>query len=53
MDSLFLDVFPFSKNGFIPSKIDVSRGDVVQALMVAPVVVVIDEGPDLTFEIAR
>ena len=53
LDSQFLDLVPLSDDGFVAPKIDVSRCDVVQALVVALVVVVIDEGPDLMFEIAR
>lgn len=41
-----------SFDGFAPSEVDVSGRDVVQALMVTMVVVVIDEGLDLGFEIA-
>ena len=52
LDCQFLDLCPFSDDGFVAPKIDVSWRDVVQALVVAFVVVVIDEGPDLAFEIA-
>ena len=52
LDCPFLDLFPFPDDGFVAPKIDVGRCDVVQALMVAFVVVVIDEGPDLAFKIA-
>ena len=51
LDCQFLDLFPFPNDGFVAPKIDVSRCDVVQTLMVSFVVVVIDEGPDLAFEI--
>ena len=50
-DRQFLDLLPFSQNGFVPSKVDVGGCDVVQALVVALVVVVVDEGPDLLLEI--
>lgn len=50
-DRQFLDLLPFSQNGFVPSKVDVGGSDVVQALVVALVVVVVDEGPDLSLEI--
>ena len=53
LDCQFLDFFPLSDDGFVAPKIDVGGCDVVQALVVALVVVVIDEGPDLMFEIAR
>ncbi len=52
-DCLFFDLCPFSQNGFVSPEVDVGRCDVVQALVVALVVVVIDEGPDLAFEITR
>ena len=51
-DRRFLDLFPFSENGFIAAKIDVGGCDVVQALVVSLVVVVFDEATDLTFQVA-
>ena len=50
-DRQVLDLLPFSQNGLVPTKIDVSGCDVVQALVVALVIVVVDEGPDLSLEI--
>ena len=47
-DSLFLDLFPFSENGFIAAKVDVGGRDVIQALVVSLVVVIFDEATDLT-----
>ena len=52
-DRLFLDLFPFSENGFIAAKVDVGGCDVVQALVVALVIVVVDEGFNLSFEVIR
>ena len=52
LDCLFLDLFPFSENGFIVAKVDVGGCDVVQALVVSLVVVVFDEATDLTFQVA-
>ena len=43
-DCLFLDFFPFSENGFIAAKVDVGGCDVAQALVVAPMIVVIGKG---------
>ena len=43
-DCLFLDPLSFSQNGFVTAEVDVGRCDVAQALVVALVVVVIDEG---------
>jgi len=51
-DSQFLDLFPFSDDGLVASEVDVSGCDVVQALVIAFVVVVIDERPDLAFEVS-
>lgn len=51
-DCQFLDLLPFSQDGFVAPKVDVGGCDVVQALVVALVVVVIDEGLDLAFKIA-
>ncbi len=51
-DCLLLDLFPFPQNGFVAAKVDVGWCDVVQALVVALVVVVFDEGPDLAFKVA-
>ena len=50
-DCQFLNLLPFSDDGFAPSEVDVGGCDVVQALVVSFVVVVIDKGPDLEFEI--
>jgi len=47
------DPFSLLQNGFVASEVDVGGRYVVQALMVALVVVVIDEGVDLGFEITR
>jgi len=51
-DRLFLDLFPFSENGFIAAKVDVGGCDVVQALVLSLVVVVFDEATDLMFQVA-
>lgn len=52
LDCLFFDPFPFSENGFVAAEIDIGWCDVVQALVVTLVVIVVDECPDLAFEIA-
>ena len=52
-DCLSLDPFAFQQDGLTASGVDVGRGQVAQALMVAPVIVVLDEGFDLGPEIAR
>ncbi len=51
LDCQFLDLCPFSDDGFITPKIDVGGCNVVQALVIPFVVVVIDESPDLAFKI--
>ena len=51
-DGLLFDLLPFSQNGSVAAEVDVGRCDVVQALVVSFVVVVFDEGLDLTFQIA-
>ena len=46
------DPFAFEENGLGASKIDVSRRKIAQALVIASMIVMSDEGRDLTFEIA-
>ena len=50
-DGLPFDPFSLFQNGFAPSEVDIGRGEVLQALVVAPVVVMIDKGVDLLPEI--
>ncbi|NRB16117.1 MAG: hypothetical protein HRU33_00720 [Rhodobacteraceae bacterium] len=45
--------FPLFWNGFATPEVDLRRRDVVRALVVALVMVVIDQGIDLGFEITR
>lgn len=53
-DCLQFDASPFGQDGFAGLEVDISRGQVVDALVVAVVVVVVDEGGDgglqVTFE---
>jgi hypothetical protein len=51
-DCLAFDPFAFEEDAFGPSKIDVSRREIAQALVVAGMVVMLDEDCDLAFEIA-
>jgi len=51
-DCLLLDLFSFAEDGFAAPEVDICGCDAVQALVAALVVVVIDEGPHLAFEIA-
>jgi len=52
-ECLSFDPFSLFQNGFVTSEVDVRRRDVVQALMTALMVVVIDEGFDLGFEVIQ
>ena len=53
LDGQFLDLCPPFDNGGVTSEVGVGRCDVGEALVVAVVVVMIDEGADLVFEVAR
>ncbi len=50
-DCLPFDPFSLFQNGVAALEVDIGRGEVLQALMIAPVVVVIDESIDLLPEI--
>ena len=52
-DGLSFDPFSFQQDGLAASEVDVGGGEVLQALVIAPMVVVIDEGLDLTLEVTR
>lgn len=43
------DPFSLFQNGLVTSEVDIGGCDVVDALVVAPMIVVIDEGFDLGF----
>ena len=49
---LFLDRFPFFKNVLGAVKVDVRGSDVVQAIVIALIVLVIDKDTDLLLQIA-
>ena len=51
-DGLALDPFAFEEDGVGAPEVDVSRSEIVEALVIAVMVVVLDEGGDLAFEIA-
>ena len=51
-DSCTLDAFSLGQDCLGPAEVDVGRGQIVDALMIADVVVVFDEGVNLPFEIA-
>ena len=46
-DGLLFDPFPLLRNGLARSKADAGRGEVLQVLVIAPMVVMLDEGVDL------
>ena len=52
LDGLLFDAPPFSQDGFAAPEVDVSRGQVADALVVAVVVVVLDEGGDGSLKLA-
>ena len=52
-DCLPFDPFALFQNGFVTAEVDVGGCDVVQALMVALMIVVVDEGLDLGLKIPR
>src|SRR3981189_1654694 len=51
-DSCTLDAFSLGQDCLGPAEVDVGRGQIVDALMIADVVVMFDEGVNLPFEIA-
>jgi hypothetical protein len=52
-DCLSFDPFSFDQNGLAAPEVNVGWRQIVDALVIAQVIVVSDEGPDLGFEIAR
>ena len=51
-DGLAFDPFAFEQDGLAASEVDVGRGEIAEALVVAAMVVVLDEGRDLALEVA-
>jgi hypothetical protein len=51
-DGVALDALALCEDRIGPAEVNVGRGEVVDALMVADVVVMLDEGIDLPFEIS-
>ena len=47
------DPSPSVDDGLIPAEVDVGGGEIVEAFVVAAVIVALDEGGDAVFEIAR
>ena len=50
-ERLSFNPFALLEKGFVPAEVDIGGSDIVEALVEAPVIVVIDEGSDLSFEI--
>jgi hypothetical protein len=53
LDGVAFDPFSFQQDGLPAPEVDIGRREVFQALVIALVVVVIDEPADAGFEIAR
>jgi hypothetical protein len=51
-DGVALDAVAFCEDRLGPAEVDIGWREVVEALMIAEVIVVFDEGPYLSFEIA-
>ena len=51
LDGLSFDPFPFQQDGLAAPEVDIGGREVIQALVVALVVVVLDEDAELGFEI--
>ena len=51
-DGCTLDAFTLDEDCLGPAEVDVGQGEVVEALVITDVVIVLDEGVDLLFEIA-
>lgn len=51
LDGQIFDLFPPFDNGGVAAEVGVSRRDVAEAFVIALVVIVLDEGPDLVFEV--
>jgi hypothetical protein len=52
LDGLSFDPVSLQEDGLAAAEVDVSRREVVDALVIAAVVIVVDERRDLGFEIA-
>src|SRR6478672_71871 len=48
-----LDTIAFGEDRLCPAEVNVSRREIVDAFVITDVVVVLDEGADLSFEISR
>ena len=53
VDGVAFDPFPCLQDGLATSEVDIGRCEIAEAFVVAPVIVVIDEGAELRFESTR
>ena len=52
LDGVFFDPFAFFDGGDCSAEVGIGGGDIFEALMEAPMVIVLDKGVDLGFKIA-
>jgi hypothetical protein len=50
-DCVSFDPFAFEQDGLAASEVNVGRGEIVEALVVSSMIVMLDEGRDLGFEV--
>jgi hypothetical protein len=50
-DRVSFDPFTFEQDGLAAPEVDVGRGEIVEALVVSAMIVMLDEGGDLRFEV--
>ena len=51
LDGLLFDPFPFQQDDLAVPKVDIGGREIIQALVITLVIVVLDEGADLGFEV--
>ena len=51
LDGLSFDPFPFQQDGLAAPEVDIGGREVARALVIAPVIIVFDEGGELGFGI--
>ena len=52
VDGSSFDTLAFEQDGFSSAEIDIRRRQIIDALVITPMIVVLDEGFDMRFEIA-
>ena len=53
LERFALNALTLGEDCLSPPKVDIGRGQIIEALVITGVVVVLDKGADLPFEIAR